>query len=347
MGYDNKAFAAALINLAVKGHLALRQSEAGTYTVEQRDNPKAAAMSPGEAALVKKLFASGKTLEFDKSNHATVRAAIDAHKQALKRDYEVRYFATNRGWYTLGILLTVAVVLTAALAGGDIEQVAPVLFLTVWLSVWTPVTFWLVSAAWEARRGARAAFGGALVGALAFGFFEIVAIGFYILLSSVGFAALLVTAVTVNVVFSELLKAPTRAGRRLLDKLEGFKQYLEVAEKDELNFKHAPRKTPDLFEMYLPYALALDVENQWAERFASVFARLKQEGQPYQPAWYHGTHWDYTSPGHFSSAVGSSFSSAIASASTPPGSSGSGFSGGGGGGGSSGGGGGGGGGGGW
>jgi len=239
------------------------------------------------------------------------------------------------------------VVLTTALAGGDIEHVAPVLFLTVWLSVWTPVTFWLVSAAWEARRGARAAFGGALVGALAFGFFEIVAIGFYILLSSVGFAALLVTAVTVNVVFSELLKAPTRAGRRLLDKLEGFKQYLEVAEKDELNFKHAPRKTPDLFEMYLPYALALDVENQWAQRFASVFARLKQEGQPYQPVWYHGTHWDYTSPGRFSSAVGTSFSSAIASASTPPGSSGSGFSGGGGGGGSSGGGGGGGGGGGW
>ncbi len=347
MGYDNKAFAAALINLAVKGHLILKQSGAGTYSVERRDNPKAAAIAPGEAALMKKLFAGASTLEMDKANHANVRAAIDAHKQALRRDYEVRYFATNRGWYTLGILLTIAVVLAAAFAGAGVEQAAPILFLTVWLSVWTPVTYLLGKTAWQARRTSLSQFGGALAGALAFGFFEVVALGFYVALSSIGFAALLFGAVALNVVFSELLKAPTLAGRRVLDKLEGFKQYLEVAEKDELEFKHAPAKTPDLFEMYLPYALALDVENRWAERFAGMFARMKEQGREYHPGWYRGTHWDYASPANFSSAVGDSLSSAISSASTPPGSSGSGFSGGGGGGGSSGGGGGGGGGGGW
>jgi len=40
-------------------------------------------------------------------------------------------------------------------------------------------------------------------------------------------------------------------------------------------------ETPELFERYLPYALALDVEQAWAERFSDVLARAKLllEGQ--------------------------------------------------------------------
>ena len=68
------------------------------------------------------------------------------------------------------------------------------------------------------------------------------------------------------------MKSPTRAGRKLLDVIEGFRSYLDVAEKDELELKHPPQKTPALFEKYLPYALALDVEHSWAERFAGTVA---------------------------------------------------------------------------
>jgi hypothetical protein len=142
--------------------------------------------------------------------------------------------------------------------------------------------------------------------------------------------------------FAWLLKAPTPHGRRLLDKVEGFRLYLEVAEKDELNLRNPPERTPELFEAYLPFALALEVEQPWAEQFADVFARLRGEADAdWKPAWYAGR-WDAGNPVKMSRAVGSSLNSAIASAATPPGS-----SSGGGGGGSSGGGGGGGGGGGW
>jgi len=65
--------------------------------------------------------------------------------------------------------------------------------------------------------------------------------------------------------FLYLLKAPTRKGRLLLDKFEGFKMYLEVAEKDDLNLKHPPEMTPELFEQYLPFAIALGVEQTWAD----------------------------------------------------------------------------------
>ncbi|MCZ7600920.1 MAG: DUF2207 domain-containing protein [Gammaproteobacteria bacterium] len=109
-----------------------------------------------------------------------------------------------------------------------------------------------------------------------------------------------------------------------------------------MNLRNPPEKTPELFERYLPYALALDVENRWAERFADQFARLEDEGRAYRPSWYRGSRFSSSRMGAFSSAIGNSLGSAIAAAATAPGS-----SSGSGGGGSSGGGGGGGGGGGW
>jgi uncharacterized membrane protein len=118
--------------------------------------------------------------------------------------------------------------------------------------------------------------------------------------------------------------------------------YLEVAEKDELNMRNPPARTPELFERYLPFALALGVEQQWAEKFAAVFDRLGGSGgATYQPRWYGGD-FNPRQPGRFAAKVGTALNAAISSASRAPGS-----SSGGGGGGSSGGGGGGGGGGGW
>jgi len=150
----------------------------------------------------------------------------------------------------------------------------------------------------------------------------------------------LVASAIVIVVFFFLMKAPTRLGRRALDQIEGFKQYLEIAEKDELNLRNPPEKTPALFEKFLPYALALSVEQAWSEKFASAFERLNATtGQAYRPAWYYGA-WDASHVGRSMTgltAMTASLGTAIASSATPPGSSsgagGGGFSGGGGGGG--------------
>ena len=154
---------------------------------------------------------------------------------------------------------------------------------------------------------------------------------------SVTVVVVLITTAISLVVFYNLMKAPTRAGRKLMDQIDGFRTYLEVAEKDDLNLRNPPDKTPELFEQYLPYALALGVDQEWAESFAAVFARLGEEQEAaYQPHWYNG-HWDSNRPANLISDLGSGLQSAISSAATPPGSSsgsgGGGFSGGGGGGG--------------
>jgi hypothetical protein len=139
------------------------------------------------------------------------------------------------------------------------------------------------------------------------------------------------------VFFAIIMKRPTGLGRKLLDEMLGFKDYLEIAEKDEMNLRNPPEKTPALFEKYLPFALALGVEQEWAERFAEVFENLRgPENTPYQPAWYNGT-WNNVNLGSNTSSLTGGLSSAISSSVTPPGSSsgggGGGFSGGGGGGG--------------
>jgi uncharacterized membrane protein YgcG len=144
------------------------------------------------------------------------------------------------------------------------------------------------------------------------------------------------------VFFAIIMKRPTLRGRKLLDEMLGFKDYLEIAEKDELNLRNPPEKTPQLFEEMLPFALALGVDQQWSERFAAVLAAIRDPGgDGYRPAWYHGT-WNSHRLSETTSEISSGLNSAIRSSVTPPGS-----SSGGGGGGSSGGGGGGGGGGGW
>jgi len=275
MGYDHRAFTAAIISLAVKGHIEIDEHE-GKYTLVKlaSDQPLAA----GEQALRDALFAKGVFVELDNKNHALMRAARRAHERSLKRDYRKIYFYTNSNLLLPSLGATAALVLAIGL-----------------LDAFRPMVF-----------------------------------------------AVLGVILLAHIVFAWLLRAPTARGRMLMDKLEGFRSYLEVAEKDELNLRNPPEKTPELFERYLPFALALGVEQQWAEKFAALFARLdRQQETSYRPTWYRGD-FHAADIGKFTSGIGSSLSTAIASASTPPGS-----SSGGGGGGSSGGGGGGGGGGGW
>ncbi|MDA1074290.1 MAG: DUF2207 domain-containing protein [Proteobacteria bacterium] len=132
---------------------------------------------------------------------------------------------------------------------------------------------------------------------------------------------LIAAAFLLHVLFAWLMKAPSRKGRELMDRLEGFKLYLEVAEKDDLNIAHPPELTPQLFEAYLPFAIALGVEQAWAEQFTQVFASLTAEqGRSYQPVWYHGN-FHASKMNYFVADVGSAFNTAISSAASPPGSS--------------------------
>jgi len=154
--------------------------------------------------------------------------------------------------------------------------------------------------------------------------------------------AYVMLTVPLHGLFVFLMRAPTPAGRIVMDEIEGLKMYLETAEQDRLDRMRSPALTPEVFEAFLPYAYALGVENDWCERFAREMPEEIRRQDAYQPAWYSGNFHGVNALHHIGDNFSSEFSSAISSASSPPGS-----SSGSGGGGSSGGGGGGGGGGGW
>ena len=177
---------------------------------------------------------------------------------------------------------------------------------------------------------------GLVISLLSFGMM-IVSLIFYVSDITPVMIICMVIIIGINILFAWLIKAPTLHGRKTMDKIEGLKMYLSIAEKERLNLLNPPDRTPELFEKFLPYAIALGVENEWGDQFASVFSKLDQEGVQYHPSWYHGHHMSRFGVADFTSSLGSSLSSSISSAASPPGSSsvsgGGGFSGGGGGGG--------------
>jgi uncharacterized membrane protein YgcG len=345
MKYDHGCFAAAIVNLAVKGYLRILEDD-GVYTLERTGNT--VTMSPGEAALEKILFSGAQRRTLDRSSHFWVRPALKSHEESLRRNYEYNYFVTNSRYFAIGLVLTLLTLLLTIFLQEDTRRMGVTLFATVWLSIWSFAVFFLNKMAYQAWRrvdGISSILAAlhATVFAVIFTAAEVIAITTLFTDIEPGVWVLFLTAILTNVLFYEWMKAPTLAGRKLMDQIEGFRQYLDVAEKQELATRHPQGRTADLFEMYLPYALALGVEQHWAEKFADVLTKVSATGEPtYRPLWYSGAAWNNNHIGGFSSALASGVTQAIAASSIAPG-----RSSGGGGGGSSGGGGGGGGGGGW
>jgi hypothetical protein len=75
--------------------------------------------------------------------------------------------------------------------------------------------------------------------------------------------------------FGALMPARTIAGARALGKVRGFADFLGRVEKDQIE---RVEKTPQLFEKYLPYAMALGVENKWAQSFGRITVQPKWHG---------------------------------------------------------------------
>ncbi len=345
---DDKVFAVAIVNMAVKGYLKISQDKDQAWTLE-KTGAGGKCLSGGEAKIAEKLFSVGSKIKLKKTNHERIGKARTQLSKCLMREARNKYFVLNSGYFIAGLAIT-ALILLAIILGSSQPEAA--LFTGVWLTIWSTGCLFLgirVVSAWRhvgTNPGKRIFSSAGAIGITFFSlpFFVGEAVGLWLFTS----AASLLAAITlllvgfINALFYHLLKAPTLTGRKLMDKIEGFKRYLSVAEKDRLNLLNPPLKTPQLFERYLPYALALDVEQEWGEQFASILEDASMDDGGYRPVWYTGSAWRSGSMTGFVSGLGSSLSGAISSASTSPGSS-SGSSGGG----SSGGGGGGGGGGGW
>jgi uncharacterized membrane protein YgcG len=360
--FDDKAFTAAIVELGVKGHLKIAE-EKGVTRVEKREGGKG--IFKGEEAVKRHFFTKKNKLALVKENHLQVGGARDALKASLKWLYD-DLFRNNYGKWALGLFLTfVAVVL--ALTGIAIQfsgAYAGDAFIGTLLPV---IPLMLASFALNNGITARTDNGFLIGVGVIFGIIPAALGLWYVWRNVSGYYEVIPTvcafaSVMLCAFYLEWMEAPTKEGRKTLDHIEGFREYLSTADEGpRLEALNPPEKTPELFERMLPYAIALDVENSWAEKFKNVLAAAAlapaAAGAAAMSHWYSGKHDWSKDTGNFTSAVASSLTTTVAASATAPGtsssysgsssSSSSSFSGGSSGGGSSGGGGGGGGGSGW
>ena len=333
MAYDKKCFTAALIHMAVKGHLKIKERD-GQFTLQRTNHAKNEPLSAGENKIFKVLLSSNPSLALENSNHAKISKAIEKLGDWLSEEYERKLFFKNRWWLVPGWLLSALTMAATTLTIGGTAGLKMGVF-TLWLSIWTIACGAMAKAMISAWRNAlmlrqtTAGQIGSFVGALFLTAFvipffiaEVVVLGLMSFMVSIWIVPLLIGLVTINWSFWHWLKRRTVQGQHLLGQIEGFRMYLETAEGEFLQQVHAPELTTELFEKYLPYALALDVENAWSEKFSKVLERAATRGSHgYHPAWYHGTDYHHLPTGNFASNLGNSIGTAVSSSSTAPGSS--------------------------
>jgi uncharacterized membrane protein YgcG len=348
MKFDSRCFAAAIVDSGVHRELKMVESDEGFFHSKKTTLVKTAGqvgLAAPEQAMLAALFAGSNTIEMDNANHAYFGAARTALQKGLEDAYKDTMFVRNLGWAWLGIAMLFAGMLfvASAIALSDFyttsaERGVPLIGLGLMV----------VAVALQLRPGKGWA-RGALIAALMLGGIVFFGLAFVRLAQIEPFGTfgwVLAPLLALPLVFSAFawMSAPTREGRAVMDRIAGFEQYLSITEEERLEALHPPEKTPELFERYLPHAIALGVENHWADKFASVLAAAaadpSRQGSTF--GWYSGSGNAWSNPSRFAGAMGASLASSVASAATAPGS-----SSGSGGGGSSGGGGGGGGGGGW
>ncbi|MEJ2883983.1 DUF2207 domain-containing protein [Pedobacter sp. GR22-6] len=333
---DDKSFAISIINMAVKKVVKIRKG-IGTkedYAVE-KSTAAANLLSKEEEAIYTRFLGKKDRIYINKANGSTINAAKNAHRDRLKPQINLTDFFVSHKKHliratamTAGILITFMIFVETGtplmmlffspfiVIGGycfvmGIKSLPKAPVVGIFLIIW------------------GAGFGGIPLGMLMFNLSSLPIISLAFILSSTVMFSLYVY----------LIKAPTVAGTELISKIKGFKMYLETAEEHRLNLLNPPEHTPELFEKFLPYAMALDVENAWGDKFEALLSQAD-----YMPDWYDGDRFNHRnlSPGFivpFSTAIGDSkpdtgsSSGSSGSSSWSSGSSGGGSSGGGGGGG--------------
>ncbi len=80
--------------------------------------------------------------------------------------------------------------------------------------------------------------------------------------------------------FGPIMPRKTSKGVRALETVLGLAEYIGRAERDRIEFHHAPDQTPRHYEELLPYAMAFDLTDAWSRSFEGAFRE--------PPSWYVG-----------------------------------------------------------
>jgi hypothetical protein len=273
MGYDRICFSSALLNLAAKGAIKIIPHDSG-YAVEKTEI-KNSGILPDEQVLSEALFADeeGQSILSKRKvmDAVTIHRAYRKHYRHLKSAVGKQFFLKNARYVIPGIIISLIVAAIHAeivdVDGSYVKELAG-------LGLWTIIASFLCrflsrKNVLELKKPSKLVYLMLLFPAVLYSIAVIINQAFEVYdIRNFMFLVPLFIMATAHVVFFFLLRAPTPLGRKVLDEIEGFRGFLAAVEGDSLDRMTPPEKTPALYQAYLPYALALGVENRWSEQFS-------------------------------------------------------------------------------
>ena len=111
MGADNRAFAAALVDMGVKGHIKMVEEDRGWLSGKHIQLERLIASTPlseEEEAALDCLCRPGEELMMEQKNHEKFSSAENSLSGILKVKYEGKAFKRNYGWAAAGLFLFIA-----------------------------------------------------------------------------------------------------------------------------------------------------------------------------------------------------------------------------------------------
>lgn len=248
MGFDTDVFTAAIFSMVAKDFITIQQQE-GDYTLTLKNNDLNL-LTPEEKCIAQELFSNNSTFNFSSHNSSQIQTAKNYLKQSLSIQFKNLYFVKNFLYLIPAILLTLFAFIIAILASSD--QVSA-FFSIVWLVVWTFACSIFVSLSAKAIEHSisfrdsihiRRAIVSILI-AIPFLVGEITGILAIVTTHTLPVMSMLALFLIVvfNLIFFHYLKIPTRKGKKVMDQIDGFKQFLSTHPSQE----------------YFPYSIALDI----------------------------------------------------------------------------------------
>ena len=288
-GRFERAFAAALVSLASKGYLRIRQHE-DWFTLERLCEADSG-LPTEESEILTTLFdpPSIHTYKFNSRECTWLSQSYEKFSKSMDEIAEPTLMSPHSFIWYCGIAYSVvalAYLFHSVPVFSEIASVASVVYLSIFIFLgssafvaamraWPPTLLKIASYFRRDGRPARA-LDFADLPPIVLTASSLLGFGFLGALTSLRFALLLTSLFCVNVLFKGLLEAPTNAGRALLSKLNGFREFLSRADASRLNHENHPGQTPETLEKYTSYAVALDVEHAWGEEFTANLVEMLQ-----------------------------------------------------------------------
>jgi hypothetical protein len=294
-GSDHKSLAAVLTSLAIKQIIRI-EAQQDSYRLSRQHQVKPAALDAEEAIILDLLFVptgnskdltdpqarpsadprTNPEVAYIRPENSTRNSALVMSIQgSLRKRLADVYFHQNAGWTLTGALISTV---GALLIARNTESRGPLIFLTFWFLTFSLIVgFVLIDTVLPALRDAAA-------GRLALrnlvptglGMLLFTAIPGFVLykigqLSSWKFTYMLLALLFVNLGWGSLMPSLTEQGRRTLNQILGYKQFLETVERDRLDALNPPNAAPQVLDESLAYAIALDVKEAWGDQLGNAF----------------------------------------------------------------------------